>query len=120
MSKRKMNRPKAVTEPLSEEGAPAPVRVGILLEGARLTDGSRDAAYGQPIHNLGAQADLIDAYLKHRARTAAAPSVMTIDAHDVAVISALIKIGRMATAPKRLRDNYVDGAAYLAIAGELA
>lgn len=100
---------------------PQPVRAEILRESISLTAGSRNKSYGEPADNLRAQALLIDAYLSEvrLKRVERDGGNFRLTSHDVAVISALIKIGRIATGTV-VRDNYVDAAAYMAIAGELA
>ena len=91
-------------------------RLEILGEAADATGGIRNSIYGEPRDNLGVQAKLIEAYLHGRIH--AQGSEFRVAAEDVAIINTLIKIGRIATG-KYHRDNYVDGSAYMAIAGEL-
>lgn len=100
----------------SDKGEASPDRLLILAEAAKATGGSRNSIYGEPRDNLGVQAKLIEAYLHGRIH--AQGSEFRITSEDVAIINTLIKIGRIATG-KYHRDNYVDGAAYMAIAGEL-
>jgi hypothetical protein len=90
-----------------------PVRVQILHEGATLTNGDRDAEYGPPSKNLAAAGELKLVFRKHLARDISPGELEAIDL-------ALTKIGRVATGKKPKRDTYVDGAVYLAIAGEIA
>ncbi len=89
----------------------APTRVQILQEGAELTNGQRDAAYGPPIINLTAAGALKDTFRRHMRRPMSVGELEAID-------QVLTKLGRIATGSYR-RDNYVDGATYFAIAGEI-
>lgn len=89
------------------------LRTKILLEANKLTSGDRDKTYGPPIDNLSTYADLCSAYL------AALPDPKKLDATDGSVLMILAKISRIPR-NKLHRDNYVDGAAYMAIAGECA
>lgn len=88
------------------------LRTKILLEANKLTSGDRDIIYGPPNVNLTTYANLCTTYLE------ALPS-STLDATDGAILMVLAKISRI-TVNKNHRDNYVDGAAYMAIAGECA
>lgn len=88
------------------------IRTGILMEANKLTSGDRNKTYGPPIDNLTTYADLCDAYLK-----ALPPG--PLDAVDGSVLMILAKISRIPR-NKNHRDNYVDGSAYFAIAGECA
>lgn len=97
------------TEELKKESP----RTKILLEANKLTSGDRDKTYGPPIDNLSTYADLCSAYL------AALPDPKKLDATDGSVLMILAKISRIPR-NKLHRDNYVDGAAYMAIAGECA
>ncbi|WP_139202691.1 DUF6378 domain-containing protein [Rhodopseudomonas pseudopalustris] len=90
-----------------------PVRVTILEEGAGLTNGSRDASYGPPKVNLACSGELKAVFRKHMRRQLSAGELEAID-------MVLTKVGRVATSPKPVRDTYVDGATYFAIAGEIA
>lgn len=90
-----------------------PERVLALEEAASLTSGSRDADYGPPIINLAASAELKAALRKHTVRPLSGAELEALD-------MVLTKIGRIITGPKPKRDNYVDAAAYMAIAWEAA
>ena len=82
-------------------------RERILAEAAALICGDRQAQYGTPQDNF--------------ARIAAGWSVILgqeVDPDQVALCMAWLKIARLVNGPHR--DSYVDGAAYLALAGELA
>lgn len=73
-----------------------------------LTATDRQAAYGAPEDNLGRIGALWSAYLSK-----------DLNAHDVAVMMALVKIGRMASGVT-VADNYVDAVAYIGLADRLA
>ncbi len=92
--------------------APLPTRVNILNTAAELTSGDRDIDYGPPIVNLTAAGALKDTFRRHLRRPM---SVGELEAIDMV----LSKLGRIATG-KIKADNYIDGAAYFAIAGEIA
>lgn len=87
-------------------------RIKILEAAIGHTARARPSVYGKPYDNMAAQMDLVQAYLRHSKGQHGA-------AHDMAIISLLIKVGRIASGSFHL-DNYEDGAAYLAIAGECA
>lgn len=93
--------------------APAdPVRVQILKEGAKLTNGQRDAEYGPPSINMKASGAL-----KRVAREVATREIT--DAEWEALDMVLTKFGRVLTGTPK-RDTYVDMATYSAIAGEIS
>ena len=89
-----------------------PERQRVLEEAVRLTTGDRDKTYGDATTNMRAFAALIDAYWTHRNPETSTP------AHDAAIIMALAKIARIAVGQTTHRDNYVDAAAYIAMAYE--
>lgn len=78
----------------------------ILQEARTLTASPRAAAYGSKRENHDNIARLWSAYLDY-----------PINMEQVAIMMALLKIARTKTG--KVRDNFVDGAAYIAIAGEL-
>lgn len=90
-----------------------PMRVQILHEGARLTNGERDAEYGPPAVNMAAAGALKAAFRAHMTRDISLAELEAID-------MALTKLGRIATGQKVKRDTFIDCAAYIAIAGEIA
>jgi len=92
-----------------------PERLRILDEAYKATGEDRNSTYGDPYANLDCQARMVRAYMHGRCGKDINP--YTITAHDIAIINVLIKVGRIATG-KYHRDNYVDGSAYMAIAGE--
>lgn len=82
-------------------------RGDILDEAKRLTHADRQNAYGTPAINFTRISRLLSVYLD---------SEITLE--QSAMICALIKVARSMETYKA--DNYIDGAAYFAIAGELA
>lgn len=83
-------------------------RQDILDEASRLTHGNRDKNYGTPLVN-------------HQ-RIAAIWSVILgvdITPSQVALCMAGVKIARLVATPDH-EDSFIDGAAYFAIAGEIA
>lgn len=90
-------------------------RQEILETALELTIGDRNKSYGDPHYNHTVYANLVDAYLCGRSNRPETP----INSVDAAVLMALAKISRIAVNQNH-KDNYVDGAAYMAIAGECA
>lgn len=88
------------------------LRGEILREGVSLTEGDRDSAYGPPGINMAASGELKAVFRRHVKRP------ITL-AEQEAIDMALTKLGRIATGAVK-RDNYVDCATYIAIAGEIA
>lgn len=86
-------------------------RERLLHEAASLTGGDRNKAYGPPHKNLTDMAGMVAAYLKMRHGVD-----LPLTSEDMAWIMVMAKISRTAFALKD--DNYVDAAAYAAIAGE--
>ena len=84
-----------------------PIRLTILNEASRLTGGDRNKTYGEPIDNMRHFAGLISAYLG-----------VVVTPGQAAIIMALCKVSRIEASPLH-RDNYIDAAAYMAIAGEV-
>ena len=83
-------------------------RADILTEANRLTHGPRDGLYGTPRTNHERIAGLWSVILETEVTPAQA-----------ALCMAALKIARAIASPGE-GDHYIDGAAYLAIAGELA
>ena len=79
----------------------------ILDEAKRLTHSDRQSAYGTPEVNFNRISEFISTYLE-----------VPVSPEQSAMICALIKIARSMETCKD--DNFIDGAAYFAIAGELA
>lgn len=82
-------------------------RAAILTRAADLICGDREAAYGPPSVNFE--------------RISVGWSIVLgveVSAEQVALCMAWLKIARLVNGPHE--DSYVDGAAYMALAGELA
>ena len=79
----------------------------ILQDAKKLVAGNRQKDYGNTVINHKNIANLWSVYLGRDIR-----------AQDVALMMALLKIARTKTG-RINRDDYVDGAAYMAIAGEI-
>ena len=86
----------------------------MLTQAAALVDGSRKATYGDPADNFARCAALWNAYLAIR-REPAAP----LTPEDVCHLHALAKVART-QGPIAHPDNWIDGAAYIALAGEVS
>ena len=80
----------------------------ILAEANRLTHGDRDKNYGTPYENHLRIAKIWSVILGKEVTPA-----------QVALCMVGVKIARLVETPNHL-DSFVDGAAYLAISGELA
>lgn len=76
------------------------------LAEARAIIEDRQASYGDPTDNMSRTASLWSAYLE-----------VPIHPHQVASCMALVKLARSMETAKI--DNFIDGAAYIAIAGQL-
>lgn len=92
-------------------------RENILNTARDLTCTERNVSYGEPFQNLSDIAALWNAYLisKYRGMTLD-ENQFQITAEDVAWMNVFIKTARSFKA--NTFDNYVDAAAYAAIAGE--
>ena len=80
----------------------------ILDAAAQCVCQDRETQYGAPEDNFARIADLWNAYK---------PCGFT--AHDVGILLALLKVGRIASGQTKA-DNYIDLAGYAACAGEIA
>lgn len=80
----------------------------ILNTASELINGERDRVYGTPLENHQRIAGIWSVILGHR-----------VTAQQVALCMAGVKMARLVESPRHL-DSYVDGAAYMAIAGEIA
>ncbi len=76
----------------------------------------RAAIYGPPEDSFHRIADLWNAFLHARGKLAV---MQELSPWDVAMMMALMKIARASGNPGH-QDSYVDGAGYLALAGEMA
>jgi pyruvate formate-lyase activating enzyme-like uncharacterized protein len=84
------------------------VRGQILDTAKNLTESARNQTYGDPVANMKKLGELIGAYLG-----------VPVSAVQASVICVLLKVSRVAVNEKHA-DNYLDLAAYAAIAGECA
>jgi len=81
---------------------------GIILEQAKtLTNTDRQQSYGTPLSNFTRISNLWSSYLE-----------IDITPEQAAMCMALVKVSR--SMQSKEVDNYIDGAAYFAIAGELS
>lgn len=94
-------------ETLYPKPKPLPTRSAVLREADGLINGDRQKQYGTPQENHARIAKGWEVILK----TSVTPD-------QVALCMAWLKIARLAEGPHR--DSYVDGAAYMALAAELA
>ena len=78
------------------------------LNEARATIQDRGLDYGHPSDNMARTAALWSSYLE-----------MPITDYQVAVVLSLVKIARSIEDSQKI-DTWIDGASYLAIAGQLA
>ncbi|MDP4117692.1 MAG: DUF6378 domain-containing protein [Bacillota bacterium] len=96
-------------------------RAEILKTASDTVCTDREQQYGSPEDNFQTIADLWTAYIYGKGLsihgTYGVP--VKIKADDVAIMQALLKIGRIASGQTK-DDNYVDGCGYLSCAGELA
>jgi hypothetical protein len=84
-----------------------------ILEAAdRCVNGERQEQYGTPEDNFRTIAEFWQIYLSKK------PQPTTIDAHDVAIMMALLKVARIASGTFK-EDSYIDACGYLACGGEL-
>lgn len=82
-------------------------RIDILTRAAELTLGDRNDQHGDPFPNHDNIARIWSVILQR-----------TIEPYEVALCMAGLKLARLSGNPAN-KDSYIDGAAYLAIAGEL-
>jgi len=95
-----------------------PERIRLLKRGIELTGGDRDKTYGPPYDNLTACADVWKAYLCAKFRGAVVDELsFQITAEDVAHMMVLVKMTRTFYGTYHA-DSALDGAVYMAIAGE--
>lgn len=86
----------------------------ILAKATELVGGERQRTHGDKLQNHQNIARLWSAYLANRQNPA-----QEISALDVAMMMALLKISRTQLGDQN-SDDYIDGAGYMAIAGEIA
>lgn len=92
-------------------------RAEILAAAESVVCGDRDDIYGGPEDSFRRIAALWMAYM--RGRCVGNDADLCIEAEDVAIMMALLKIARLAAAPMH-RDSWVDLAGYAACGGEAA
>lgn len=91
------------------------VRELLLRDAAIVTGMSRLALYGDPTVNMDAFAKLWGTYASFATR---GPVPKYSRPHDAAMAMVLAKVARIAVGARGHRDNYLDAAAYLAMAYE--
>ena len=96
---------------------PKSIREEVLETAIKLTTQDRNKQYGDPGVNMRCFAAMIDVYLHFHGQGGLN---RTVNAHDAAMIMALSKVARIAVSSKPHMDNYIDGAAYLAIAAQVS
>lgn len=98
------------------EGADSPLMRATEIAGraSDLVGGDRDRQHGAKHDNFARIATMWNAWLQTR-RYPAKP----LSAHDVGIMMALMKAARTQSGSLNI-DDYVDGAGYLACAGEVA
>lgn len=84
------------------------VRKEILNSAIECVCGQREEDYGNPEDNFNKISKLWNAYLGDN----------VTDAHDVAMMMALLKIARIRTGRRKV-DSYIDACGYMGIGGEL-
>jgi hypothetical protein len=113
----------AVAGAMKRAGTPREIRTGaserqtILETGLELTVGDRNETYGPPYVNLDATAQMLSAYITAKFDGATITETFRLTAEDVAHFMQLVKMARTFHGAYH-RDNYIDNAAYAAIAGE--
>ena len=101
-------RPQGSTQALRINGQGTSMKHAEILQSATDLYRDRGLSYGHPSDNMARAARLISAYLE-----------MPVEDYQVAVILSLVKIGRSIEDSQKI-DTWIDGASYLAIAGQLA
>lgn len=86
----------------------------ILEESEKCICSKREADYGTPHDNFKIISNLWTVYLQK-----VAGLDTNITSQDVAIMMALLKIGRISSGVVK-EDNYIDAAGYIALAGEIA
>ena len=92
-------------------------REQILKTALDLTMGDRNASYGDPTQNHDNIAKLWRSYWNIRTGGDWS-NTQIMDAEDVEIMMALLKIARIAQRLAYKADNYIDAAAYIAMASE--
>lgn len=86
----------------------------VLAEAAGMISADRRAAYGEAIDDFTHTAAIWTVILRRKGKLATGAA---LDAHDVALLMAGLKLSREAHV--RGRDNCVDGAGYFALAHQV-
>ncbi len=95
------------------------VRGDLLTKAQALTEGARQKSYGDPFRNMSAFADLLEGYF--RAKGWITENHAAVTAEDAAWLMVLAKMARASDSELLGHpDNYIDAAAYAAMAGECA
>jgi len=85
-----------------------PTAAELLRAAADLVEGARADDYGDALTNFTDIADAWSLFMDHK-----------FVASDVAIMMSLLKVMRMKNGVSK-DDNFIDGAAYLALAGQLS
>ena len=85
-----------------------------LLKAANDAVSDRPTSYGSPEENFTTIAGLWNTYLIRREG-----DLLSVEAHDVAIMLALLKVARLAANPSHM-DSWVDLAGYAACGAEVA
>lgn len=93
----------------------AATRARVLELARECVCSDRQAQYGSPENNFALIATFWELYLEEKLQL----TEVAIEAEDVAMMMALLKIARCTTGQVKL-DNYVDLAGYAACGGEIA
>ena len=91
---------------------PLPDRVSVLAEAIKITGIHREAQYGDVVRNMENAAILFSAWIKAKYRI-----TVPLDGEDIAKMMTMVKDVRTMQG-RTHKDNYVDAAAYEAIAYE--
>lgn len=91
-------------------------RKEILDTATKCVCGDREQDYGSPEDNFSTIAAMWEPYLRRKCVSEGAD--VTVNPEDVAMLLALVKIGRIASGNVKA-DNYVDLAGYAACGGEI-
>lgn len=93
---------------------PDPIRIAMLKTAIQLTGADRQAVYGDSKTNMDHFAGLINAQFKNKLNSG---SAFEFSPEDAAIIMVLAKVSRISVGIYH-PDNFIDAAAYVAIAGE--
>lgn len=92
----------------------------LMLEALDIINGERQDAYGNPEDSFETIADYWTTYIHQKMILACQRSTeFVINSRDVAVMMALLKVARIGNGTGH-KDSYVDGCAYIALAGDMA